>query len=87
MDVVLTLIRHQKTLMEICRENNLKPSEVERWKEDFLQAGRQGLRTKKVDHHHLEVKELREKVGELTLEIDARKKFSALVNAQRKPSL
>ena len=84
-EIVLTLIRGTKSLVDICRENDLKQSEVERWKEDFLTSGERGLKAKLPSGENREVKELREKVGELLLELDARKKLLALTESKRKP--
>lgn len=85
-EVVLALIKGTKNLVDICRENDLKQSEVEKWKEDFLKAGERSLKTKLPNGEDREVKELREKVGELLLELDARKKLLALTESKRRPS-
>ena len=65
----------------LCREHDLKQSEVESWMEIFLKAGERGLKARTEDEqatHDREVRELRAKVGELVLELDARKKLEAL---------
>ena len=65
----------------MCREHDLKQSEVESWMEIFLKAGERGLKARTEDEqatHDREVRELRAKVGELVLELDARKKLEAL---------
>jgi hypothetical protein len=49
--------------------------------ETFLKAGERGLKARSEDEqavHDREVRELRAKVGELVLELDARKKWAAL---------
>ena len=83
-EIVLTLIRGTKQLVDICRENDLKQSEVEKWKEDFLSGGEQSLKNKPVEKGEREIKELRAKVGELTLELDARKKLAALTDLKKR---
>lgn len=83
-EIVLALIKGTKNLVEVCRENNLKQSDVEKWREDFLRSGERGLKAKLPNGEDREVKELREKVGELLLELDARKKLLALTESKRK---
>jgi len=83
-EIVLALIRGTKQLIDVCRENDLKQSEVEKWKEAFLSGGEQTLKIKTVDRGEEEIKELRAKVGELTLELDARKKLAALTESKKR---
>ena len=83
-EIVLALLRGTKQLVDICRENDLKQSEVEKWKEDFLSGGEQSLKNKLVEKGEQEIKELRAKVGELTLELDARKKLAALTDLKKR---
>lgn len=80
-EVLLSLIKGDRKLVDVCREHDLKQSEVESWMETFLKAGERGLKAKSDDEtalHERELKELRAKVGELVLELDARKKWEAL---------
>ena len=84
-EIVLALIKGTKNLVAVCRENDLKQSEVEKWKEDFLASGERGLKAKTNQNEDREVKDLRAKVGELLLELDARKKLLALTESRRRP--
>src|SRR6202040_2585774 len=80
-ELLLQLIRGEKKLVDVCREQDLKQSEVEGWMELFVKAGERGLKANAEDEvatHAKELKELRAKVGELVLELDARKKWAAL---------
>ena len=80
-ELLLQLIRGETKLVDACREHDLKQSEVESWMETFLKAGERGLKARSEDEqaaHDREVRELRAKVGELVLELDARKKADAL---------
>lgn len=80
-ELLLSLIKGERKLVDVCREYDLKQSEVESWMETFMKAGERGLKAKSDDEsavHEKEVKELRAKVGELVLELDARKKWEAL---------
>lgn len=82
-ELVLALIRGEKKLVDACREYDLKQSEVEEWTATFLKAGERGLKVNADDEqaqHERELKDLRAKVGELVLELDARKKWQALTD-------
>jgi transposase-like protein len=86
-ELLLELIRGEKKLVEVCREHDLKQSEVETWMETFVAAGERGLKARSEDEqavHEREVRELRAKVGELVLELDARKKLDALTGKPEK---
>jgi transposase-like protein len=84
-ELILSLIKGETTLVDACRKYDLKQSEVESWQDTFLKHGEQGLKANSKDlqkEHEAEVKELRAKVGELVLELDARKKLEALLESQ-----
>jgi transposase InsO family protein len=71
----------ERKLVDVCREHDLKQSEVEEWMETFVKTGERGLKARAEDEqaaHEAEVRELRAKIGELVLELDARKKLAAL---------
>src|SRR5207248_3843787 len=79
-ELLLQLIKGEVKLVDVCREHDLTQSEVEGWMEVFLKAGEPGLKARTEDQqatHEREVRELRAKVGELVLELDARKKLDA----------
>ena len=80
-ELLLQLIRGERKLVDVCREHDLKQSEVEGWMDTFVKAGERGLKARAEDEqavHGAEVRELRAKIGELVLELDARKKLAAL---------
>ncbi len=84
-EIVIALLKGSKQIIDICREYDLKQSEVEKWKEKFLQSGENSLKsTSDKDEKDLEILNLRAKVGELLLEIDARKKLAALTESKKK---
>ena len=88
-ELVLQLIKGEKTLVEICRSQDLKQSEVQGWLDTFLKGGEHSLKTNAKGEqslHDREVKELRAKVGELVLELDARKKLQALIDQEENAS-
>jgi len=80
-ELILELIKGSRNLVDVCREFDLKQSEVESWTETFLKCGEKGLKANAEDEQaakESEIKELRAKVGELYLELEFRKKYQAL---------
>ena len=60
-ELLLSLIKGERKLVDVCREHDLKQSEVEAWMETFMKAGERGLKAKSDDEsavHEKEVKEL-----------------------------
>jgi transposase-like protein len=86
-ELLLQLIRGETKLVDVCREHDLKQSEVEAWMEAFLHGGERSLKARSEDEqavHERELRELRAKVGELVLELDARKQLDALTGKPEK---
>jgi len=86
-ELLLQLIKGEVKLVDVCREHDLKQSEVEGWLEIFLKGGERSLKARAEDeqaNHERELRELRAKVGELVLELDARKKLDALTGKPEK---
>jgi transposase-like protein len=86
-ELLLQLIKGEVKLVDACREHDLKQSDVESWMDTFVKAGERGLKARSEDeqaNHDREVRELRAKVGELVLELDARKKLDALTGKPEK---
>ena len=86
-ELLLQLIKGEVKLVDVCREHDLKQSDVESWMETFLKAGERRLKARSEDEqatHDREVRELRAKVGDLVLELDARKKLDALTGRPEK---
>src|SRR5258705_11294303 len=89
-ELLVQLIRGETKLVDVCREHDLKQSEVEGWMETFLKSGERGLKARSEDEqatHDREGRELRAKVGELGLELDARKKLEGLTGKPQKASV
>ncbi len=85
--LLLQLIKGETKLVDVCRAHDLTQSEVESWMEIFLKGGERSLKARTEDEqalHDREVRELRAKVGELVLELDARKKLDALTGKPEK---
>src|SRR5262249_42011443 len=85
-ELLLQLIRGERKLVDVCREHDLKQSEVEAWMDTFVNAGERGLKARAEDEqaaHEAEVRELRAKIGELVLELGRPKKISSPVRETR----
>jgi transposase-like protein len=81
-DLVLEIIKGQKTIVDAAREYDLKQSEIQKWMETFLEYGRHGLRVNPKNAESAveeELKAHREKIGELVLQIDVLKKAKKLM--------
>lgn len=79
--VVLDLLKGKATAAETARLHSLTVGEVERWREDFITQGTEGLRSHPRDlaeQHEAERQKLLAKVGELTLHVDVLKKVHRL---------
>jgi transposase-like protein len=80
-ELFLQLIRGERKLVDVCREHDLKQTEVEAWMDTFVKAGERGLKARAEDEqvaHEAEVRELRAKIGELVLELTPDKTLAAL---------
>jgi len=58
-------------VIDIARQNDLAPSEVQGWVDTFIKVGKQSLRIKAHDElakHEQQVKELQSAIGELYME-------------------
>ncbi len=81
-DLVLEIIKGQKTIVDAAREYDLKQSEIQKWIETFLEYGRQGLRVNPKNAESSveeELKAHREKIGELVPQIDVLRKAKKLL--------
>ena len=78
--LVLELIKGKRAMAEVCREHDLKQSEVEEWIELFIQGGKNRLRSRSRDEKALfdeREKDLKAKIGDLVIEVEVLKKASA----------
>lgn len=81
-ELVIAILKSEKTLADACRENDLKQSEVTTWIEQFVEGGRRNLKVNSKDQiveHRKEIESLQRKIGELVLENDILKKASSLL--------
>ena len=68
MDVVLRLLRGEK-LEELSRELGVEAHRIAAWRDEFLEAGKEGLKGKHpVTEDDRRLREAERKIGELTME-------------------
>lgn len=80
-DIVLQILRQSSTVIDVARQNNLEPSEVQAWVDTFVKGGEQSRKLKAPDvvaQYEQEVKELRSAIGELYVENAVLKKAKTL---------
>lgn len=61
-EIVLQILRQSSTIIDVARQNDLAPSEVQAWVDTFVKGGEQSLKIKAPDavaQYEQEVKELR----------------------------
>ena len=71
--LVLSILRGKTYIQEASRKHGLTVAEVEDWKERFLLAAENALRSRPKDEEALreeQIKRLKQKIGELVLDID-----------------
>ena len=79
--VILELISGAKTPGEVCRQHNVKPQVVSRWKAEFLDKAASVFQPEEErSAEQARIAELERMVGRLTLEIEVAKKASAMLN-------
>ena len=70
---VLQLLRGETTVAEAARQHDLKPSEIEHWKETFLAGGENSLKSRPKEELELkdaQIRKLKEKIGDLVMKQD-----------------
>jgi len=81
--VVLEVLKGQKTMAQICREYGVADDLVCHWKQVFLDRTPELFRTKQQRSGEQEqIAELERLVGQLTVELAASKKVSKLLNSR-----
>ena len=71
--LVLSILRGEISAQEAARKHGLTVAEVEEWKDKFLLAAENALRSRPKDEEALkeeQIKRLKQKIGELVLDID-----------------
>jgi transposase-like protein len=76
-EAVLDLIKGKVSLIDFCRANDLKQSDVEKWIDDFVKSGTQGLKSNAKDRaseQEKQICELQQVIGEQAVQIRVLKK-------------
>lgn len=71
--LVLSILRGETSVQEAARKHGLKVAEVEAWRDRYLMGAENALRSKPRDDEALkeeQIRRLKQKVGELVLDID-----------------
>ena len=77
--LILSILKGETSIAEAARKHGLKVSELEDWKERFLLGAENALRSRPRDDDALkdeQIKKLKQKVGELVLDLDVLKEAS-----------
>lgn len=83
--LVIEIIQGKTTVAETSRAFDLTPSEIEGWVEDAKRGMENSLRANPLDireQYEKQLRDLQEAYGEDMLELRARKKLQALLDAQ-----
>jgi transposase-like protein len=83
--LVVEIIQGKTTVAEASRAFDLAPSEIEGWVEDAKKGMENALRANPLDvrqQYEKQLKDLQEAYGEAMLELRARKKCQALLDAE-----
>jgi transposase-like protein len=71
--LIVSIMKGETTMQEAARKHGLTLAEMEDWREKFLLGAENALRSKPKDEEALkdeQIKRLKQKVGELVLDID-----------------
>ena len=83
-DIVLEILKGEKTINDIASEHSLQPNLIRKWKTEFLEKAslvfddtREANVKEKLEAERKEKAEYQRKVGQLTMQVDWMKKKSA----------
>jgi transposase-like protein len=71
--LVVELLRGGTSVQEAARHHGLTVAEIEQWKEKFLAGAENALRSRPLDEEEVkdrEIKRLKQKIGDLVMDID-----------------
>lgn len=80
--VVLEEISGLKSAAQICREHRLSSQLFSGWKADFLRRAPEVFASRRRDDDQEQIAELQRLVGRLTMELEAAKKVSHILNSR-----
>lgn len=79
--LVMSILRGETSMQEAARTHGLTIGELEEWRDKFLLAGENALRARPRDEEGLkdeQIKKLKQKVGELVMDLDILKEATKL---------
>jgi transposase-like protein len=88
-EAVLDIIKGKLSLVDLCRANDLKQTDVEKWMDDFVKSGTQGLKSNAKDRlseQDKQIAELQQVIGEQALHIRVLKKSIELAERDENES-
>lgn len=71
--LVIEILRGDSSVAEAARKHGLTVAEIEEWRDRFLSGAENALRSRPLDdeaQHEREIKRLKQKVGELVMDLD-----------------
>ncbi|MEM3791085.1 MAG: transposase [Thermoproteota archaeon] len=75
LQAVMESLDHNSSQTEICRRYGIFPTQLSKWKQQFLEGGKEALsRNRRGDEREEEIESLKKIIGEQSLVIDAFKK-------------
>ena len=86
-DIVMDIFQGKITVAEVSRKYDLTPAAIEEWMEEARRGMENQLRARPKDiaaQYEEKIKEMKEVIGELTLENIALKKYDALFGDEKK---
>lgn len=88
-EAVLDIIKGKVSLVDFCRANDLKQTDVEKWMDDFVKGGTQNLKSNSKDRlseQNKQIAELQQVIGEQALQIRVLKKSIELAEQDESDS-
>ena len=74
-EIVMEALTENTTQAEICRRHGIFPTQLAKWKEQFIESGKKGLSDgRHPQSRDEEIDDLKRVIGEQTMVIDAFKK-------------
>ncbi len=86
-EIVMDIFQGKTTIAEVSRKYDLTPATIEEWMEEARRGIENQLRARPKDiaaQYEEKIKEMKEVIGELTLENMALKKYDALFGEEKK---
>jgi transposase-like protein len=82
-NLVLSILKGETSIQEAARRHGLRVAEIEDWKDRFLLAAENALRSRPKQEEGLkdeQIKKLKQKVGELVIDLDILKEGLKIAN-------